>query len=408
MFSNYRPISLLPSISKIFEKVILLQLIEYLVINNIIHKNHYGFRKNHSTELAALHLVDDIYYKMDANELPLSVYIDLSKAFDSLDHKILLSKLQFYGITGSTLSLLTSYLSNKRQCTKYNTTVSDFLSIKQGVPQGSILGPLLFLIYINDLPYSSSLFSFIMYADDTTLYCSIDKLNSNNRNDIINEHLNKVGEWMKSNKLVLNSRKTKYMLFHKHNKVVPNLDLNINGSTIDQVSTFKFLGLHINSQLTWQTHINEISKRISRVIGLLYKMQNILPKNILLSLYNTLILPHINYCILSWGKKSDSILLLQKRAIRAIASAGYRAHSEPLFKIYNVLKVTDIYQQRLLIFYYKILNNVISANFNNFIPTFSEGMNTYPIRNPQKQIPASFALTRVYKANLSLSDDDCN
>ena len=387
VFSNYRPISLLPSISKIFEKVILLQLIEYLVINNIIHKNQYGFRKNHSTELAALHLVDDIYYKMDANELPLSVYIDLSKAFDSLDHKILLSKLQFYGITGSTLSLLTSYLSNRRQCTKYNTTVSDFLSMKQGVPQGSILGPLLFLIYINDLPYSSSLFNFIMYADDTTLYCSIDKLNSNNRNDIINEHLNKVGEWMKSNKLVLNSRKTKYMLFHKHNKVVPNLDLNINGSTIDQVSTFKFLGLHINSQLTWQTHINEISKRISRVIGLLYKMQNILPKNILLSLYNTLILPHINYCILSWGKESDSILLLQKRAVRAIASAGYRAHSEPLFKIYNVLKVTDIYQQRLLIFYYKILNNVISANFNNFIPTFSEGMNTYPIRNPQRQIP---------------------
>ena len=236
---------------------------------------------------------------MDANELPLGVYIDLSKAFDSLDHKILLSKLQFYGITGSTLSLLTSYLSNRRQCTKYNTTVSDFLSIKQGVPQGSILGPLLLLIYINDLPYSCSLFGFIMYADDTTLYCSIDKLNSNNRNDIINEHLNKVGEWMKSNKLVLNSRKTKYMLFYKHNKVVPNLDLNINGSTIDQVSTFKFLGLHINSQLTWQTHINEISKGISRVIGLLYKMQTILPKNILLSLYNTLILPHINYCILS-------------------------------------------------------------------------------------------------------------
>ena len=342
MFSNYLPISLLPSISKIFERVILLQLTEYL-INNIIHRNKYGFRKNHSTELAALHLMDDIYYKIDANELPLSVYIDLSKAFDSLDHIILLSKLQFYGITGSPLSLLTSYLSNRRQCTKFNTTVSNFLSIKQGVPQGSILVPLLFLIYINDLPYSSSLFGFVMYADDTTLYCSIDKLNSNNRNDIINEHLDKVGAWMKSNKLVPNSRKTKYMLFHKHNKVVSNLDLIINGSTIDQVSTFKFLGLHINSQLTWQTHINEISNRISRVIGLLYKMQNMLPKNILLSLYNTLILPHINYCILSWGKESDSILLLQKRAIRAIASAGYRAHSEPLFKIYNVLKVTDIY-----------------------------------------------------------------
>ena len=140
VFSNYRPISLLPSISKIFEKVILLQLIEYLVINNIIHKNQYGFRKNHSTELAALHLVDDIYYKMDANELPLSVYIDLSKAFDSLDHKILLSKLQFYGITGSTLSLLTSYLSNRRQCTKCNTTVSDFLASSKVYPKDQSLG----------------------------------------------------------------------------------------------------------------------------------------------------------------------------------------------------------------------------------------------------------------------------
>ena len=132
-----------------------------------------------------------------------------------------------------------------------------------------------------------------MYADDTTFYSSIDKLNSNNRNDIlINEHLDKVGAWMKSKKLVLNSRKIKYMLFHEHNKLATDLDLNINGSTIDQVSTFKFLGLHINSQLTWQTHINEISKRISRVIGLLYKMQNILPKNIL-CLYITLLFYHI-------------------------------------------------------------------------------------------------------------------
>ena len=115
-------------------------------------------------------------------------------------------------------------------------------------------------------------------------------------------------------------------------------------------------------------------------------MQHILPKSVLLSLYHALILLHINYWILSWGKESESILLLQKRAIYAIASAGYRAHSEPLFKIYNLLTVTDIYQQRLLIFYYKILTSAISANFNNSIPTFSEGINTHPIRNPRRQI----------------------
>ena len=387
LLSNYRPISLLPSISKIFEKVILIQLTEYLNNNNILHKNQYGFRKHHSTELACLHLVDKIYYKMDANEIPVNVDIDLSKAFDSLDHNILLSKLKFYGVTGVSLDLMSSYLSNRRQCTQFNTTVSDFLDIKQGVPQGSILGPLLFSIYINDLPSSSNLFEFLMYADDTTLYCSIDKLATNNINNVINEHLDKVNVWMNSNKLVLNSKKTKYMLFHKHNKTVPNLKLSINGRTIDQVTRFNFLGLHLNSQLTWHTHIEEISKKISRVTGIIYKMQNILPSKILLSLYNTLILPHINYCILSWGKENDAILLLQKRAVRAIASAGYRSNSEPLFKFYNLLKVNDIYTQRLLVFYYNVINKIISSNFNNFIPEFSEANNFYSIRNPQKQIP---------------------
>ena len=174
------------------------------------------------------------------------------------------------------------------------------------------------------------------------------------------------------------------MLFHKHNKTVPNLKLSINGRTIDQVTRFNFLGLHLNSQLAWHTHIEEISKKISRVTGIIYKMQNILPSKILLSLYNTLILPHINYCILSWGKEKDAILLLQKRAVRAIASARYRSHSEPLFKFYNLLKVNDIYTKRLLVFYYNVINKIISSNF---IPEFSEANNFYPIRNPQKQIP---------------------
>ena len=277
LFLNYRPISLLPSISKIFEKVILLQLTEYLDKNNILHQNQYGFRKSHSTELASLHLVDYIYYTMDANEIPLNVYIDLSKAFDSLNHKILLSKLKFYGVTGLFLDLL-------------------------------------------------------------------------------------------------------YTIYYK-----------INDNSIDQVSTFNFLGLHINSQPTLQTLIDEISKKIDyplvSCLGLIYKLQYILPQKILLSLYNTLILPQINYCILLWGKESKSILLLQKRAIRAVSSAGFRAHSEPLFKIHNVLKVDDIYQQRLLVFYYNVVNNIISANFNDFLPVLSVGSHSYPIRNPQRQLP---------------------
>ena len=133
------------------------------------------------------------------------------------------------------------------------------------------------MIPYHTIPSSSNLFEFLMYADDTTLYCSIDKLATHNINNVINEHLDKVNVWMNSNKLVLNSKKTKYMLFHKHNKTLPNLKLSINGRTIDLVTRFNFLGLHLNSQLTWHTHIEEISKQKFRVTGIIYKMQNIQP-----------------------------------------------------------------------------------------------------------------------------------
>ena len=141
-------------------------------------------------------------------------------------------------------------------------------------------------------------------------YCSIDKLATNNINNVISENLDKVNVWMNLNKLVLNSKKTKYMLFHKHNKTLPNLKLSINGRTVDQATRFNFLCLYLNSQLSWHTHIEDISKKNSGVTGMTYKIQNILPSTKNLSLYNTLILPHINYCILSWCKENDAIILL--------------------------------------------------------------------------------------------------
>ena len=149
IFSNYRPISLLPSLSKIFEKAIFLQLSYYLEFNSLINSNQYGFRKKHSTELASLHLVDILNYQLDSKNIPLNIYLDLSKAFDSLNHNILLRKLKFYGITGIALNLFSSYMQNRKQFVSFDSTCSDLGEIKHGVPQGSILGPILFLIYIS-------------------------------------------------------------------------------------------------------------------------------------------------------------------------------------------------------------------------------------------------------------------
>ena len=181
-----------------------------------------------------------------------------------------------------------------------------------------------------------------MYADDTTLYCCLEDIKSDNKEQILNNELQRVYEWLNANKLSLNVRKTKYMIFQKYkNNGIGELNLRISNDNIEHVNEFNFLGLHLNSKLNWDTHINIIEKRISRAVGIIKKLPLIFPKTILLSIYNALILPHINYCLLSWGSgiEAKGIFLQQKRAIRAISSAGYKAHTEPLFKIYNILKI---------------------------------------------------------------------
>ena len=265
LFDNYRPISLLPTISKIFEKVVHKQLYEYFTENNLFYKSQYGYRKGHSTELAALELADRISQHLDKGEIPIAIFLDLSKAFDTLDHKILLSKLQYYGVKGAALNWFESYLSNRSQYVIYENTKSQQSPLSTGVPQGSVLGPLLFLIYMNDISKASEKFNSVLFADDTTLdnpLKSFDMIGTENPLDKaklsenINLELSKIYDWLRVNKLSLNIGKTKYMIFHYRQRNIKDLipDLQIYGSKLKYVTEFNFLGIVFDENLNWNLH----------------------------------------------------------------------------------------------------------------------------------------------------------
>ena len=199
----------------------------------------------------------------------------------------------------------------------------------------------------------------------------------------------KITDWLSANKLSLNVNKTKCMIFHSDKKTVLYPKLFIDNIEIERVDYFNFLGLqlHVHHTLKWNKQLSCISLKISKITGLLHKLKSEYPTSILKSIYNTLILPNINYCILSWGSQIDKLYLLQKKAIRNIPKGDFRAHTEPLFKEHNILKVQDIYHMAILKFYSKLINDNLPNYFESFTPQFSAGHQHYNFRNPSRLLP---------------------
>ena len=391
IFDNYRPISLLPAISKVFEKIVFKQLYDYFLIKNLIYNSQYGFRILHSTELAALELTDRVSQNLDNGELPLAIYLDLSKAFDTLDHEILLSKLKYYGIDGIALNWFSSYLKNRSQYVHFDGTNSSLGSISTGVPQGSILGPLLFLIYMNDIAEATDNFHSVLYADDTTLTEPLSSFNlviDSNKIDKkvmesnINKELDNIYKWLCVNKLSLNIPKTKFMIFHHRQKNIENIipSLFINNHPIEKVADFNFLGITVDEHLNWNSHIQKIANKISRNIGCLNRLKNFLPLYTLKLLYSSLILPHLQYGILLWGFRTDRLFKLQKRAVRIISHKKYNAHTDPIFKELRFLKIEDIFKLCLLKFQFKLKNDKLPVYFPSIF-TEVDILHPYHTRN---------------------------
>lgn len=348
------------------------QLMAFLKTNNILYEHQYGFRPNHSTIHPIIHLLNHCAEAASKSppEYTIATLCDLSKAFDVINHDILLTKLCRYGIRGTVNDWFKSYLSNRLQFVEINGNMSSCLPIRCGVPQGSILGPLLYLIYVNDIGKSCQC-NILSFADDTTLYVS--HSNINELFSIANEQLNNLFTWFCANKLCLNESKTKYIVIRPSymRTDLTKLNIAINGTQLDRIGndcplkSCKFLGIHIDENLTWKYHINQVKKNVSGALFSLKQVKRALPSDCLKTLYYSLIHSHFTYGIIAWGNSNlKSLVPLQKRAIRAIYNAPYNSHTDPRFKSSGILKISDLFVYQSLIFMYDYLLSRLPPSFN--------------------------------------------
>ena len=329
-----------------------------------MYQRQYGFQGAKSTEHAVIDIQERILNSLDNGEWPCCIFLDFAKAFDTVNHSILLQKLNHYGIRGKALQLIESYLTGREQCVQLNGTTSDLDVIKHGVPQGSILGPLFFLLYINDIANCSSLLNFYLFADDTTIFFSHRDIGVLERT--INEELKHVSDWLIANKLSLNVGKSNALLFRQRNdKSIPSLNVMINGLPIDEKEYAKYLGILIDNRLAFTKHIEHIRTRLNRGNAILSMVRHYVPKITLLNTYHAHIQPHIDYGINIWGHTYKTHLSplhrQQRKALRLMNFKRKHDDTTELFKNDKILPLDKSLQLHSAKLFWKASHNLLPS-----------------------------------------------
>ena len=381
--SNYRPISLLGSFSKIYEKIMHVRLINFFDSYNLLFDSQYGFRPGRSCEHALLNAHDTLLKSLNNRQVSILLLLDFSKAFDTVDHNILLAKLAHYGIRGPALKWLRSYLSDRKQYVSVNNSDSSMTKITYGVPQGSILGPLLFIIYINDIPEISTIAKFILYADDANIIVT-----ANTIEEVYNQIVSLIDnleDWVHCNGLTLNLKKTKYLIFSRSKVALP-CPLNISQTPIERKTETRFLGVIVDESLNWSRHVKTVIAKMSRYVGIMYKIKKLLPLKARLQIYHSFVQSHINFCSLVWGfsckSNIEAIFCKQKKGLRAVIPGfinyNYKdgiipGHTKQYFNEYNILTIHNIIALNALVMLNKIRSfpSLLSNSIVATIPTYS-------------------------------------
>ena len=396
-YTNYRPVSLTSCLSKVFEKCVFKHVSNFFLDNENITPLQSGFTSGDSTSYQLTHLYDYIARAMDCGKEVRAVFCDISKAFDRVWHKGLLHKLWVNGIRGSLLSWFDSYLNNRKQFTVINGYKSNIKSIEAGVPQGSVLGPLLFLVYINDIVEDIQC-NIKLFADDTSLYVIIDDpfLSTN----MLNDDLDLITKWAETWKVDFNPKKTESVIFSRKRNLVFMPDLIMNGVPINSVSSHKHLGLTLQSDGFWNIHIDDVISKVSPMINCLRNLKYRLQRKTLHTLYSSFILPIYDYCDYIWNNSTKTQeLLLEKLHLDALRTKCGSVRGVSHSKIYLETGFTSLSERRKthqMCVFHKMFYNKTPSYLSDLIPVNISSTSTYESRSSNLlQVPK--CRTEIYK-----------